>query len=296
MGKNAIRAAAILLSVLFFNGCTVSQKQEEPYNRNEAQQRIRDRFKDDLGINTVVTSVENTLFIYIPSQKTVIKLDKAMSFGAPKKSTEAKLSFIHVDSMFEDNIFNITYATAELPESKQFIKNITYNYSLQTQEIMNKMYNLIYESMSDREDHYEFFVVILADIKKGLKIKLTFSNSDLRKSIIGVLPFFEFNKRVISEIDGSSDIVNDIKGENVDYSPILVPNFASDLVIQYLRGGSDITPSLTAEEIVLKRFYKICNMYDYTQFLYVKAFDQINKTEALVSYDELHERFGDQAQ
>lgn len=281
----------LLNAALFLNGCTVAEKPEEPFERVEAEQTIRDTFKNDMGLNAIVKSVDNTLFIYLPSKKRIMSLDRAMGFGG-KPSKEAKLSFIHVDSEYKDDMFNISYATAELPGSKQFINNITYNYTLQTQEIMNKIYYLIYDSLSEREGHYDFFVVTLSDIKQGLEISLTFNEIDLRKAISGALPFFEFNRRVISQINGNAKAVNDTTGSHIDYTPISLPEFMSDLVLQYLRSGQDIVPELSIEDIVLKRFYDIARMYGYNQFLYLRTFDVVNKTEALTSYDQLQEKFG----
>ena len=289
--KNMVKLGLLVLtSSILLNGCSVAEKPEEPFQREETEQNIKDTFKNDLGLDAIVKSADNTLFIYIPSEKQIIKLDKAMGFGG-KKPKEPKLGFVHFDSEFKDDVFNISYATAALPESKQFIQNITYAYALQTQEIMNKMYYLIYDSLSDRPGHYQFFVVTLADIKRGLKIEITFNETDLRKAISGSLPFFEFNRRVISNISGDNTVVKDTQGKSLKYEPIKLPEFMSDLMIQYLRSGQDMVPDLTTEEIIFNRFLRICQMYDYTEFLYIKTFDIIEKKESLASYDELLEKY-----
>lgn len=291
--KNTVNLALLLLSsAVLLNGCTVAQKPQPPFERTEAEQRIRDTFKNDFGLNTIVRSADNTLYIYIPTETSIIRLDKSMSFGGSGKK-EPQLSFIHFDCEFKDNVFNASYATAALPEAKQFINNITYNYTLQTQEIMNKMYYMIYDSLSDRPGHYNFFKVIIADTKKGLEIKITFNETDLRKAIAGALPFFEFNRRVISEINGDNRIVGDTKGTHIDYQPIKLSEFICDLMIQYLRSGQDMVSDLTPEQIIQKRFYLLCQMYDFNEFLYMKTNDIVEKTESISSYDELHQLYAD---
>lgn len=285
--SNNLVKLVLALSFLL-SGCVVAE--QKPFERNETEQYIADVFENDFGIDIVTKSVDTTLFIYVPTTKRILRLDKAMGM-APGNPDQATLGFIHIDSEYQEGVFSIDYATAELPSAKQFIKNITYNYTMLTNEIMNKIYYMIYDALSDRPGHYKFFKVIMADVQNGIEMSLTFNEMDLRKAIAGAIPFFEFNKRVITEMDGGTKIVNDLNGRHVDFSAIQMPNFMSDLSIQYIRSAQGLNSQSEVENFVLQKFYDITRMYDYTEFLYVRITDMMDKQETLASYDELVDKF-----
>jgi len=254
---------------------------------------MEEKFKEDLGINPVIRSAGSTLFLYLPIEKNILAIERASDGGSKKEKDADKRNknFTYTGCSFKDGYFDIGYATAELPSEKQFFENITYNYTNQANTIINKVYNLVSDVLTERPNHYTFFRIIIADVKQGIEMAMTFNEIDLRKEYAGSIPYYEFSKRVVTTVSGSKDIVKDYRGTHLDFKPVELPDFISDLVVQYLKSGEDLKKAPDAETAAVKRFYETVSMYDYKEFLFLRVENATDKKEQLYSYDQLVEKF-----
>jgi hypothetical protein len=281
--KNSVRLG-LLFSLLFsFSSCTLKKP---VYKRSEVEERIVGSFKNEDGINAVTRVTKNTLYIYIPLTEKILHVVKSQP--PPKRD----ISFFYVDCVLNKGSFLIQYAAESVPESKQFVENITYNLTEYASQIMNKVYYLLQTALTDSPEHFNFFVIYICDIKNGIEMRLTLQETDLKKFFGQALPMAEFNQRIVRLIRGSKDIVDDYTAEHVDFQDIKIEDFICDLIIQrllYSRFQSSKINSI--QEEILKIFYITVKSYGFNAYEDVEISDVLNDTKDLFFRYKIEEVF-----
>jgi hypothetical protein len=288
---------ALLALTCLCSACSPKKSDVVAFDRASAEAKMEEKFKEDLGINPVIRSVDTTLYLYLPVEKNILAIERASDMGGGKKKSDKKddkrdKNFTHTTCSYKDGYFDVGYATAELPAEKQFFDNITYNYTNQANTIIQKVYNLISDVLTERPNHYTFFRVVIADVKEGIEMTMTFNELDLRKEYSGAIPYYEFSRRVVTTVSGNVEVTKDYRGKHLEFKPVELPEFISDLVVQYLKSGEDLKKAPDTETAVIKRFYDVATMYDYKEFLFLRTEDVTMRKEQLYSYDQLVEKFG----
>ncbi len=263
----------LLTSLILVLGSGCAKKSSRPKDRKRrittAQQKLIDICKKDYKLNIVTTSYDNTLWIYLPTNKTFIEF-KSNKEG-PKIVREAKetrtVNFL--DGQFENNIFNVQY---DISLSRNYGK--TFGYSSSTTEKYQKdqrniltaifrAYGPIGEPI-DRDEYRkkivkditdpnpvknaasvdvdpymtktkkapDFFVVVLADTSLGMETKAFVAFKDIERAMRDPSFQEEYAKRVIIEQPiGHTSIIGDEEGRHLKTYDMTWGNFLIKQII-----------------------------------------------------------------
>jgi len=252
-------------------GC--AKKSSKPKDRERplttAQQKLIDICKKDYKLDIITKSYDNTLWIYLPTDKSFIEF-KANKEG-PKVVREAKeihaINF--VDGQFENNVFNIQY---DISLSRNYGKSFGYTsattakYQADQRNILTAIFRAygpigkpidrdeyrktVLKDMVDPDpiknaknkdyDPYliktqkapSFFVVVLADISLGMETKAFITFSDLERAMHDPSFQEEYAKRtVIEQPVGHTSIVGDKEGKHLETYDMTWGNFLAKQIV-----------------------------------------------------------------
>lgn len=285
--RNLVKLGLLLSLPFICINCTLK---EPTYNKSEVEQKIVASFKRELDLDVTTRIAENTLYVYIPTPEQIIEIARVQ---APEEKKHA-VWFINIKH--EADRFLIEYAAKDLPASKVFFKNISFNYTPYAQKAMNKAYSSLFEALTDSEDGFDFFVVYIADISRGIEMKLTINERDLKKYYTGALPFMQFGTRVIVETTGNKQIIGDTEGDHIKHTSLNTVDFINDLFVYQLSYGIPRKDNSSITKEILKIFYEITTSYDFIDYLYVNLRDVLSEKETTYTYTEIENMFSSHAQ
>ncbi|MDD5729977.1 MAG: hypothetical protein PHN57_02490 [Candidatus Omnitrophica bacterium] len=76
-----------------------------------------------------------------------------------------------------------------------------------------------------KKNEPKFFVIVAADIKKGMEIREIFYYLDLKKLSYGFISWGEYQHRTVQDTDVSTRIIGDTKGAHLKYRDISLDDF-----------------------------------------------------------------------
>jgi len=263
---------------------------------------FRGTLKYDVPLYSNARLIDSTLWLYIAAEKEILTIEKL-----PEKPDEAKkepeTTFLQIkgessgDFKFYFNIYKIPKPITEKTEPSA--SGITENFTDIAQEVTNKIYSSMADLLfSSNSKNLKFFVVCIADIKKGIEMKTIINRSDLEKYVVNIIPVEEFHNRTIIKVKGDKKIVNDKTGKHLDYKDISLADFISELSVQQVKQEfskfkEEEKDSQKTQELILKTLYKLSKIYEFNDFPAVETQDaSLNKTQSLTRY-ELMEKFKD---
>lgn len=281
--KNLAKLA--LVNSLFFSLISCSSP-EKPFTRTDFKKEVISAFKQNNRIKAVTKFAGDTVYIYLPVTENLIRTQRVKKTG--RKEKETKLAY--VDSSYENETFTIKYATRDFPKPKSFFRNISFNFTDYANNLMRKSFFLLRRARTDSTEEFSFYVLYIANIKNGIEIKETIHEEDFKKSSIGVLPSFEFNKRIILEVIGNKEIVGDEKGKHIDYQDITMPYFINELLIYTLqRGGFPLGKEESTEKTIINTFHRITESYDFKDYQFVVLKNVLTGEEKVIFPAEIEE-------
>lgn len=283
--KNSAKAGLLLFSSLALLSCVL---QKPSYGDKALETKIIKSLKEQ-RINAAIKTAENTFYIYAPTEKEIVMLERV----SPNPEKKETLSVMSAGSEYDGDSFTIFYAAKTLPPTKTFVENITYNFTHHANRVINQIFFIFQESLKNPKIDFDFYVIVLADISRGIEVKYTINGDDFKNYAQEILPPFEFYKRLIIEINGEKKIVGDKNGNNVEYKNIKNTDFINDLFSYKVRSGIEPGEDKDTGRAVLKVFYKIIGDYKFEDFTYIKLRDLLKEEDRLFSYQELKIMFAD---
>ncbi|MFO8052747.1 MAG: hypothetical protein R6U54_02145 [Candidatus Omnitrophota bacterium] len=274
--RNSTKLALVTSLFVFFSSCILKKPS---FEKDRLEQKIKNIINKDLGIKTVSKQVGKTLYIYIPVEKTVVRLIRS------KKDSNPPSVF---DSFYKDEIFILKYTDKNLPPQRKFFKNITTYFTDYMQSTQQRIMNILYGAINDISDDIDFFVIYISDISGGIEVKQTIFVKDLKRSAAGALPWMEFNKRVLIESIGDKKIIGDRLGEHLDYEEIKLGDFISDLLI-YNLFQSEKPKGQKVSDYAQEVFYQIVKDYKFNDYKYLLLEDVVSEKDKIIYPFELNE-------
>ena len=310
---------AIIAVILFF-GCS-KVVPSDGVTLSAAHEKFLQTCTEEFKYNITTKQIDNTSWIYVPIENNIVDI-KATDKG-PFSSNKAKeaLSMRYVGAKFNGNSLNIEYDVAM---TKGYAKSYGYSsiYTEEYSKIQNNVLLALKNSFFDvgtikgdleftntkkagthkkLVDSYvktdtppEFFVVVISDIKKGIEIEILLNFDDYKKAMSPnpVIPHEEYTKRYLTEIRGSSAIVNDTTGAHLNYRSITMQNFLSRQIINRINfkyTKSDFTPENDAQKEILKIIATTLRLYDFKDFETVNLKNLNTDTAKTITKNELKE-------
>lgn len=295
----------IVLSFLciVFVGC--SKKDTATYKENtitSAQNKLIEIARDEYETNIVTKSIGSTMWIYIPLEESIIDIKATGSGVTKKEDSELPLEIRFLDGKYKDNTFDIAY---DIGRTRKY--NVSYGYGTtyppKVQDLQRSILTAISRAYGDAQidpdnslqylmpiatereaamidntvnAHFDkepvpnFFVIIVADIVKGLDIKMTIAFSDLRRVMTDPSFTEEYSRRAIYEQpSGNIDIIHDKEGKYIDYTPLTWAQFIARQIayrVQYTYSQSSKEPPEDIETEILRATNQSINAYSFQNF------------------------------
>ncbi|MDD3374345.1 MAG: hypothetical protein PHY73_01305 [Candidatus Omnitrophica bacterium] len=267
-------------------GCS-SKKEEQPLSRIEAKEKIEQILENDYDLSSVITWTGDTFWIYVPDENPLY------SIAGGKKSTKPvkkKYTLQYIDSIFDNNDLKIEYDIVEATKlssgngmSTQYSKEFNTKYRNVTTAISRVFFKA--------ENPPKFIVLVVANIKDGLKTTTTFYTEDLKKYQAGALPPDEYTLRIQTEPSGDEAIKGDAKGTHIEYKDIDIKDFIAKQVttrINFKFQNSDFPPDKNVADEILDAVVKTIHAYGFEDFSSVVLTDLRANSEITFSKKQIN--------
>ncbi|MCM8779702.1 MAG: hypothetical protein NC914_00930 [Candidatus Omnitrophica bacterium] len=280
--------------------CSQRPTSTEPQNADELfLKSFRSTLKFDTPLYANARLAGSTLWIYIATEKEILTLDRS-----PQQKESQEKIFLEVKGEYSPDLnFKFYYSVYMIPKVPETafkeevsVTGVTENFTNTMQEITNKVYSSMADLIYSAGKELKFFVVVIADIKKGIEVKTSINRADLEKYIVGIIPAEQFHTRTLIKVKGDERIVNDKQGRHLNYKDISLTDFITELTTQqakqeFAKLGDAGKNSLKAKDLILKALYKFSKIYEFDDFFRVETTDAtLRETQSLTRY-ELMEKF-----
>ena len=295
-----------------------------PTSAPEAKKKLEELLKDDYGIEEfTVRGVGNTIWIYLPFNKSFYKV-QANNSGISRGDVTVKQEIKLLEGEFTNGMINIQY---DIDKTRHYTK--TQGYGQSYDEEFNKLYRYAQSAVKqayplqteedemlpgdrtfldpkkdrthkdlvranvDLEDYPEFFVIVFADIKHGLEMRVIFNLNDYHRATYDPGFIEEFARRSIQEQPfGDPKIVGDMTGEkHIDFRELTWPEFLLKQMkhrINFKYGSSAFPPTEDSNKEILEQVVTTLNAYDYDEFEGVQLTDLVTNINYNYSKSEVY--------
>ena len=246
---------------------------------SEAEKKLIEICQNEYKLEIVLKPLNNTLWIYVPQREAFLDF-KANDQGA-QNSPEAKesLSIKFLEGKFIDGTFKLTY---DIGTSKTYTKDYGFatQFNEQYQENQRNILTAIYRAFADlqitskgspqAEKTPDFFILVIADIIKGIETQTTFYFPDILRGMSDPSFNEEYTKRIIPDSPvGNKDIILDNRGDHLDIQELTWAEFLIKQIvyrIQYKYQRSSLPPSAETKNEILKIFKETVEAYQFKDF------------------------------
>lgn len=251
---NRIKPFILLFAILLFTASCAVQPSKETRTPTNSHQKLIDLCKNDYNLDIVTKAYDNTLWIYLPLDQSFLSI--ATSKDGPIKSSdsEEKLDIYFLDGEFSDNAFQIRYdigfkktytdhrginykfseeystkqgfllsainrAYSEIdkdPNSNRYVEKIPgdRDFLNENRNAIRKKFTHSYVKTATVPD---FFVVVIADMEKGIEMRMYLYLQDLRRANTDQSFSEEYRKRAIMDQPiGHEIIIGDRTGSHLE--------------------------------------------------------------------------------
>ena len=304
------------LIILLFPGCykvTPAVKTlPEAYNKFIAT------CKEDYSLDVQIKPAGKTVFIYLPIDHSILefKAKTVTDMLEHPQDPQEKDTLNFISSKYENQNLSVDYSVTPQKMYPKEETGYTYGYNEEFQEKQSNIVTAFYRSFGDLDvvpgdvvykdkekqashkalvDAYEltdappdFIVLIITDVKKGVEVEAVVSFSDLKRTMIGELPADEYQKRVLYEVRGSPEALDDWSGNHINVKEMTWPEFISRQIknrIQY--EYTRLKPSAPTHEEILAIIAETARYYDFIDFNAIYLHDLESDTKYQFSQEQL---------
>lgn len=262
--------AFILTAFLLIFHCGCGRPVEKkPVPLSQAEEEFLKICRDELNIPAVTKNLGHSFWVYAPMNGRIFDI-KATEKTPPEAATaKVKQNIYYLDVRFEDNNFRVDYDIG-LNKSYPADPGYGYSYPAQFQSTQQNLLTAVRRSFGEAENAPEFFVIVFADIEKGIEIRNIIYLPDLLRAYIDQGFSEEYARRSVSLAPkGDQAIVGDAQGRHVDFHDITWEEFLAAQIkyriqFKYTRSafapGDDALAELTAQ---IKETFKAYGFRDF---------------------------------
>ena len=281
---------SLVLIIIFFSGCKLRQE-EQLYSKGEAERKFIQICKEDCNKDVITRFVGSTLWIYFPYEHDIL------NFKANRYAQMSKFTIAFLKGDFNGEEFYFEYYIMPLPKAEEN-KGYTYGFIEEVSEDFRNLLSVIYRVYFNAENQPEFYIVVMADIVNGVEAVYTIYNEDLKKIYNYVVGSEETSKRLLQDIRGSLEIIQDRVGRHLTYEDMSLGQFLAKQIVHRIRykfltenfalqGG---TKEKISEEI-LKIISYCLGTYEFKDFTRVVLKDLSSEAQTSLSRLSLLEEF-----
>ncbi len=209
--KNSAKRGLLVSFALAISIAGCSSSFQPNYLKKDIPKAITDIAKKELGLDITCRMVDQTLWVYWPTDNLFEPLAK------PQKYTD-KFSLEENKSEFKKGNFMLTYKIAPI-EPKE--KAQDFGYKKDVLEKMNRLWNVIrrvlFSVNRKKSSEPEYILLIIADIKNGFEIRGACTLMDLKKISYGFISVEEYQHRALQNSEFLPSIIGDQAGSYLNY-------------------------------------------------------------------------------
>ncbi len=278
-----------VLFLVFFSGCTKPiEKKTIPVS--EAQAKFLKLCSAELHLTVETKQFQDSFWVYVPLNERIFDL-KATEKNPPE-ATEAKekQNIYFLDVKFKDKNFTVDY---DIGLNKSYPTDLGYGYTYpeKFRATQQNILSAIQRSFAEAQKAPEFFVVIFADIEKGIEMRNIVYLQDLLRVFVDQGFQEEFLRRSVSIAPhGGKDIIDDKQGNHVDYHDVTWTEFIAEQIkyrTQFKYSKSAFAPSDNAVSELTTQIKETLKSYDFHDFSGVILHNLASETQTTLSSSEL---------
>jgi len=241
MDKNRhLQLTIIFLGILLLKGC--GQAPPSPKTLSEAHQKFNKICTEEHNYKVVTKQVANTFWIYLPTEENIIDI-KALKKGPtvtydPEVANNTQyLMGDHQGETLKINYYvsnykmcpgySSDYSDSYKTKQRNFLSTIFRSFAglddvqeesnpksiTESQETLPEEPTPELTVESSETPH--FIVMVVADVKTGLKATTTIYFPDLKRAMTDQFFQMEFSKRTLSKVTGATAIIEDGEGRDL---------------------------------------------------------------------------------
>ena len=289
MNKNFLFLSLLILLVI---SCG-EKENKDPLSPStiQIQETLSSQIEKNLNVTSTIYRNDSTLWIYIPIKENIIALKGTKDGPIVIREVSETQTVRFIEGKFEEGNFIIDYEigfTRSYPKSYGYASSYSNKFTAVQQGLYTVVNNILYDARMDSSaDIPQFIYFVIADINIGIATESLLYLDDF-KYISNAQE--EFQKRIISDVRGHENIINDTEGKNLDLTPMTFPTFlakqmASRINFKYTR--SSFPPSDDGFQEVTKQIKTTLSLYNFTDYNTINIHNLENNVTTTLTHDDL---------
>lgn len=277
---------------------------EKLYTPTEAEQKLVEFCKKEGQIDVTTRQVGRTQWVYLGLEEPIFDIKAGAGDNKNVQKKAKPWDILSLDGAFKDRRFAIVFDIIQdvlPPDPVNYGSTFNESYGRKRQIIYQGIQESFFNLTKDEETKKAapiFFVITVADIKKGIAVENTFYLDDLKAYMTEAIPFEEYYMREHNEVIGNEMLIGDKTGKNLTYYEVQWPDFLIDQTkarIQFKFAGSDFPPKGDADQEIISIVANTLRFYPFKDFDSVYLHNRRDKREMsfhkeqLATYEEAPE-------
>jgi hypothetical protein len=274
------------LLVLFVHSC--APKPARTLAPSEAEKKLINLCQSERGLGITTMAFARTLWVYLPLEHSYLDITSSKEGPVKSAAPQAKMEIKYLDGAFAGGVFDIRYDIRpgrSYTDSRGINTKVTEEYTAAQQFLFGAL-TRVYGDTGKGPDNGqavetpgapEFFVVVIADIEKGIETRMYVYSQDLRRASVDQGFGEEYVRRiVVDQPIGHDVIIGDKNGSHLNAYDLTWPDFLSKQMIYrvtFKYQQSAFPPSADTRSELLRIAADTVAAYDFTDFTSVKLRD-----------------------
>ncbi len=306
---------AVIVYILVFSGCFKAPPLAST-SLSAAHQEFLKICQDELKYPIQVFPVGKTVWVYVPSEDSIFDIRATPGKRPPPALPKESWSIQYLESVYDMKDLVTKY---DISLSKKYDSNPGYQNKLSAEQnkkqqdilsAISRAYfdvgsvpgDVIYADGAKDQTHQDFvkayvktdkppdfFVLVFADIKRGIAIKTISYFNDMKMALSNppAIPNEEYARRYLYEIYGEEDLIGDKTGKKLKVEEISLGEFLAKQIdnrIKFKFTQSGFPPTGEVQDEIWGIIAETYRLYQFEDFEKIKLIDI--KAEKESTYDK----------
>jgi len=236
------------------------------YNLQDIPEAIQDICLKEYNFKVVVRLLEDTLWIYLPTEDLFSTLEKKEK---PTKYIE-RFEIEENKGTFQNKRIKIEYLIKPIPEEEKY-QEYKYNKAVleKINNVLTVLRRVIFSLDKKSQSEPKFYYLVVADIKNGFEIREIIYYLDLKKVSYSFISLDEFQHRSPHEVSFNPGIIGDSEGLYLNYQNITLEEFISQQILYRIKlkfSKPEVTKDVDIDEEIKKIVAYTLKIYNFKDF------------------------------